>query len=555
MKIGAPELVEKQADGRYAVLSLDRLTDYGRFEDEPAALARQAEVLSLVEKGLHVHELVITADDGTTSAYVTSASSGEKHAHVVMVADQEYETARSNDSGPADHKHDVEIGDKTERTSGKLSVVPVVVATTKSQDGVPEVLTYAAARAGELPPAGDSGLPASLERDIPAAYRYWLVENRDAAARVRLALVKSGIVSAENLEVVDGELRRVIRKREVYVPDFEPGTVVDVVVPEARPAVAEVVEACGVGADALVLNAVATRAMGAEVALKTARAAGVPWVLEFGADQRDAVVKAAGGEALLLFELPWTNAHVFLSSALPAGGMSFALPVDDRYAREVRQRANMEPAEIRAAGAAAGGALDLVAGVIADIVEADQPSEVQKRLAGRAHVAYVEREQDDGHTAPEVLACFGVSLDEVTKAMDVVMADESRQRVLKLDEERRIVFSVVMEPGVDLGKPDAHGEGLSAETIERSAYDYIANYGTSGLMHKWDVSDLVKIVDFHIVREDVTYFGQLVHKGSLIMGWKVEDDALWELFKNGTLRGFSFGGYARKRKVRVARKT
>src|SRR5690606_34430286 len=153
--------------------------------------------------------------------------------------------------------------------------------------------------------------------------------------------------------------------------------------------------------------------------------------------------------------------------------------------------------------------------------------------------AWIAHKRRDGDPDPRIEACFGVSLDEITKAVDVLIADASRQRILKIDEGRRIVFHVVMEPGVDLGKPDAHGEGVTAETIEKAAYDYIANHGVRGLMHRWDVSGLAKIVDFHIVRADVEYFGQTVHKGSWVMGWLVEDDALWEMFKSGTLRGFS----------------
>lgn len=563
-----PDLVEKRDDGRYALLSADQTYVFGVYDDQAAVAERVTELAGLVEKGLHVHEVLVSADDGITTTFVTTAASGPKHRHEVMIGDREYQTSVVDDSGPSNHVHDVleyVVGTSEAeevqvlRTSGKVSVVPVVVATTKdagAEDGskVPRVLTFEAIRGGELPPHGDSGLPESLERDIPPEHRYWLIENRADAARVRLELVRSGLVSEDCLDYVDDQLRRIIRSEEIYVPDHVPGTAADVVVPEPRPEVDEAASACGLSGEALVLNAVATRAMGAEVALKTARNAGLPWILEFDVSRRKEVEKACGGDTMLLFELPWVTERVYLASSLPAGNATWAARCDDRYAREIRQRVNMSADEIRAAGAAAGGAMAEVAEVVAAVVEAPVPTEVQKRLAGRAHVAYLERAQGRDGADPEVLACFGISLDEVTKRMDVVLADETRQRILKLDEERRLVFGVVMEPGVDIGKADAHGEGFSAETIEKAAYDYIANYGVKGLMHKWDISEHVKIVDFHIVRADVEYFGQKVYKGSLVMAWLVEDDALWEMFKTGILKGFSVGGLARKRKVKVPKK-
>lgn len=55
-----------------------------------------------------------------------------------------------------------------------------------------------------------SGLPVSLEKDVPPDLRYWTETDAETAKSVRLALVESGIPS--EIRKVDGEWRRVVSK-------------------------------------------------------------------------------------------------------------------------------------------------------------------------------------------------------------------------------------------------------------------------------------------------------------------------------------------------------
>lgn len=101
---------------------------------------------------------------------------------------------------------------------------------------LPHVLTVEAVAKGEMPESG-SGLPPSLEPDIPPRFRFWKCSDPEKARRVRDALVESGFVSKSNLELVKvGDADPVLRRVEFVTKailrsynDDEP-----VVVPPAR---------------------------------------------------------------------------------------------------------------------------------------------------------------------------------------------------------------------------------------------------------------------------------------------------------------------------------
>lgn len=89
---------------------------------------------------------------------------------------------------------------------------------------IPAVLTWENVRKGELPTFDGkcmvSGLPKSLENDVPPKFRYWKCANHQDALKVREALVESQIFSTETIRKVDGELRRAVAETVVkmYLP-------------------------------------------------------------------------------------------------------------------------------------------------------------------------------------------------------------------------------------------------------------------------------------------------------------------------------------------------
>lgn len=77
---------------------------------------------------------------------------------------------------------------------------------------LPPVLTVAAVKAATMPALGQSALPASLEQDIPPAFRYWLAPDEATARSVRDELVERGVVKARDVLIVDGVARAVLWK-------------------------------------------------------------------------------------------------------------------------------------------------------------------------------------------------------------------------------------------------------------------------------------------------------------------------------------------------------
>jgi hypothetical protein len=81
---------------------------------------------------------------------------------------------------------------------------------------VPSVLRFSLDGLAPLPPLGKSGLPESLEQDVPVCYRYWTAKTVEQAEETRAALVDAMLFTEETLKTVDGVLRRVVTK--TYLP-------------------------------------------------------------------------------------------------------------------------------------------------------------------------------------------------------------------------------------------------------------------------------------------------------------------------------------------------
>lgn len=85
--------------------------------------------------------------------------------------------------------------------------------------GVPFVLTPEAVRAAVMPALGMSGMPASLEKSVPPAFRFWKADDLEAARSTRDALVESGLFTDSTIWNVDGEPTRIVTKHFVAEPE------------------------------------------------------------------------------------------------------------------------------------------------------------------------------------------------------------------------------------------------------------------------------------------------------------------------------------------------
>lgn len=125
---------------------------------------------------------------------------------------------------------------------------------------------------------------------------------------------------------------------------------------------------------------------------------------------------------------------------------------------------------------------------------------------------------------------------------------EKSVRLLKSDEER-YVLGVVLEPTLELNKPDSQGDVYSAEDVRQAAYNFMQKSQTIGIQHKSTAGDKIKILESWIQRDDTTIDGQKIYAGTWLMGVRIVDDDLWAAVKDGSFTGFSIGGVAQRTPV------
>lgn len=115
--------------------------------------------------------------------------------------------------------------------------------------------------------------------------------------------------------------------------------------------------------------------------------------------------------------------------------------------------------------------------------------------------------------------------------------------LIKMDEEKRLVTGVVLEPD----EVDAHGDFERADTIQRAAHKFLADFNTRtklGIQHSIFGDIGVDLVESFIAPMDLIMGGHLVKSGSWVMVVKVIDDVIWQAVKSGAITGFSIGGVA-----------
>lgn len=143
----------------------------------------------------------------------------------------------------------------------------------------PKVLTWEAVKKNIMPVLGESGLPESLESDVPPEYRYWKCTSEHDATAVRNALVESGLFDGTVMDV-DGEPRRVVtetlKRMWIAGPYSEHGEVV--VPPEVSP-IEKVAEYCDVDRDTLLIDHSHVEAFGIDSVMQTVRKFGGDWIV------------------------------------------------------------------------------------------------------------------------------------------------------------------------------------------------------------------------------------------------------------------------------------
>lgn len=121
---------------------------------------------------------------------------------------------------------------------------------------------------------------------------------------------------------------------------------------------------------------------------------------------------------------------------------------------------------------------------------------------------------------------------------------------LSINEEKKIVTGVALIPDQPIYRKNEAGQGyyitFSKDAIERICQKFFAdgNSANVNLEHQVMVGDCAYF-ESYLINNDrgicPVEFSDLPN-GTWIVSCKINNDAVWELIKNGTLRGFSIEG-------------
>lgn len=118
-----------------------------------------------------------------------------------------------------------------------------------------------------------------------------------------------------------------------------------------------------------------------------------------------------------------------------------------------------------------------------------------------------------------------------------------------VNDEKRVVTGVALIPNQKIYRKDERGEyyiQVSAEAVERIAQKFFADHNSTNtnLQHQFDVDGCVYFESYLTNKARNIYpteFGELPD-GTWIVSCKINNPAVWELVKEGKLRGFSVEG-------------
>lgn len=127
---------------------------------------------------------------------------------------------------------------------------------------------------------------------------------------------------------------------------------------------------------------------------------------------------------------------------------------------------------------------------------------------------------------------------------------EQQEVKFAVNDEKRIVTGVALIPNQKIYRRDADGKEyyiqVSAEAIERIAQRFFEDHNSTNvnLQHQVSVDDCVYFESYLTNKErniSPKEFGDLPD-GTWIVSCKINNPAVWDLVKQGVLRGFSIEG-------------
>ncbi|MAH47740.1 hypothetical protein CMI37_18105 [Candidatus Pacearchaeota archaeon] len=129
--------------------------------------------------------------------------------------------------------------------------------------------------------------------------------------------------------------------------------------------------------------------------------------------------------------------------------------------------------------------------------------------------------------------------------------------IAKTDEDKRIVYGVVLDPY----KVDAHGDLISPAEVEKTAHGWMSKSRVVGLQHS-EMADAVPVESWLVPypsekdykaamtgkphKANRTVFGtDTIHSGTWVLGTRLGKKE-WALVKSGELNAYSIGGFGKR---------
>jgi hypothetical protein len=116
--------------------------------------------------------------------------------------------------------------------------------------------------------------------------------------------------------------------------------------------------------------------------------------------------------------------------------------------------------------------------------------------------------------------------------------------VTKSNDPQKLVYGVVYEPDVE----DVHGDFMDAETIEKAAHGFMADYQQIDKQHDF-TTNAGKVVESYVAPVDMTIGETTITKGTWVLVTKATDE-MWESIQKGDFTGYSLAGTAQVEDVK-----
>lgn len=139
------------------------------------------------------------------------------------------------------------------------------------------------------------------------------------------------------------------------------------------------------------------------------------------------------------------------------------------------------------------------------------------------------------------------------KVREIVFDKTKKSRIVKFDEDRRIVFGWANVSVRCSGEKvvDHHDEMIDPDVLEDAAYSFVLNFGDMGEDHEGTTKGRL-IESFFVTPEKLNVMG--IEKHTVPQGWwvgfYVDDEKAWKKVKAGKHRMFSIQGICRREEVR-----